>query len=228
MSRPCSVCVHAELESINQALVERKIPVRTLARNHGVSRDALMRHNEAHVPATLAKAAKAHEAARGDGLLAQVRQLVADARRYQAAAEAAGDARLALQTIREQGRVLELLGKVTGELAQGGGTTVNVGVAVNQAPQDIDSYSDQDLEEHVADIQRELDERRARRALPVEGTAVPELSGAYAPGPIPELSGPYVSANPAPAIPPIVRPVEKAQAMFSNGARLDRGRGGTP
>jgi hypothetical protein len=56
------------------------------------------------------------EIAQADDLLSQLKQLNAKARELAAKAESAGDYRTALMAVRELTRLLELTGRITGEL----------------------------------------------------------------------------------------------------------------
>ena len=123
MPRRCTVCTHNEREDIDQALVARQ-PFRAIARQHGVSKDALIRHHDDHVPAALVKAQEATEAAQADNLLAQVTGLRDRAIDILDTAVATDDLRVALGAIREARGCLELLGKLAGQLQDG--PTVNI------------------------------------------------------------------------------------------------------
>jgi hypothetical protein len=109
------VCTHADKEAIDEALVGG-IAFPALVAKYRVSKDSLSRHRANHLPATLAKAHEAGEVARGDGLLADVRDLQARAYNILDKAEGAGDLRTALGAIREARGNLELLAKLLGEL----------------------------------------------------------------------------------------------------------------
>lgn len=65
------VCSHKKRPDIEKALVERR-PFRDIAGQHGVSKSALVRHYDDHLPSALLKAQAAREAADADALLAQV------------------------------------------------------------------------------------------------------------------------------------------------------------
>ena len=71
MPRTCTICTHDKRPDIDQALVERR-PFRTIADRFAVSKTALIRHHDDHLPASLMRAQKAAEAAQADALLAQV------------------------------------------------------------------------------------------------------------------------------------------------------------
>jgi hypothetical protein len=115
MPRRCTVCGHVEREHIDSALVAGT-SLRDIAGQHGVSKSALERHKADHLPADLAKAREAQEAARADDLLSQVRSLQARTLAILEAAEVSGENRTALAAIGEARRNLELLGRLAGEL----------------------------------------------------------------------------------------------------------------
>jgi hypothetical protein len=115
MPRSCTVCTHDEGHAINVALVQR-VPYRDIARQYGVSKDALSRHLRDHVPQQLVKASEALEAADADDLLEQVRGLQARTLNILEAAETSREHRTALAAIRETRSNLELLAKLLGEL----------------------------------------------------------------------------------------------------------------
>jgi hypothetical protein len=114
--RRCTVCAHPELEIINRALVGGE-PYRSVAnRYESLSQAAVQRHQENHLPATLAKAREAEEVAHADDLLDQVRGLQARTLAILEAAEETSQHRTALSAIREARSNLELLAKLLGEL----------------------------------------------------------------------------------------------------------------
>ncbi len=124
MPRTCTICSHAERDAIDKALVTAE-PLRSIAQRFATSATALHRHKAAHLPAVLAAAQEAQEAAHGDDLLAQVRALQDKALAILDKAEAAGQLNVALQGVREARGCLELLARLLGEL-QETGPTVNV------------------------------------------------------------------------------------------------------
>ncbi len=123
MSRTCTVCRHKQRAEINQALVARR-PFRDIAGQYAVSRSALVRHHDDHLPAAMVKAQEAAEAAQADNLLAQVTDLRDRAIGILDTAVATDDLRVALGAIREARGCLELLGKLAGQLQDG--PTVNI------------------------------------------------------------------------------------------------------
>lgn len=115
MPRVCTICTHKSRAEIDQALVARR-PFRAIARQYGVSKDALIRHHDDHLPASLVKAQAASEAAQADALLAQVVDLRDKALGILSKAEVADDLRAAVSAIREARGCVELLGKLAGQL----------------------------------------------------------------------------------------------------------------
>ncbi len=115
MPRACTICTHDDRAAINKALVAGE-PFRLIAERFGTSATALTRHKADHLPAKLAQAHAAKEAALADDLLAQVKALRNKAIRILQTAEAAGDLRVALLGIREARACVELLAEMEGEL----------------------------------------------------------------------------------------------------------------
>ena len=128
MPRQCSICIHADREAIDKALVEGTSSVPAIATLFDVSQRALYRHREKHLPETLAQAQEAREVAQADDLLAQLDGLRKEAHRIKDKAEKGGEYRTALTGIRELVRIVELMAKVRGELAQEGAVTLVLSV----------------------------------------------------------------------------------------------------
>ncbi len=123
MPRRCTVCEHEKVEEINRLLLEG-VSLRDLAGRYSVSKTALHRHKESHLPAELTKAREAREIAKADSLLDQVTELRDKALSILDKAEQAGDLRTALQGVREAKGCLELLARLQGELQEQ--ATVNI------------------------------------------------------------------------------------------------------
>src|SRR4051794_3551963 len=115
MPRVCTICTHPDRPAIDMMLVNGK-PLRDIAGRFGTSKSALERHQVQHLPASLAEARRAEEAARADDLLGQLLGLQADARRIGKKAEDTGDLKTALAGVRELVRIVELTAKLVGEL----------------------------------------------------------------------------------------------------------------
>lgn len=125
MPRSCSICVNSNRTDIEALLLEGT-PLRTIADHHGVSKTALIRHRDDHLPDRLLRARDAEEVANADGLLIRLGELTGEARRIGGKAEAEGDFRAALAAVRELVRIVELQAKLTEQL--GPETVVNVAV----------------------------------------------------------------------------------------------------
>ena len=123
MPRRCTICTHKSRAKIDQALVERR-SFRDIAGQHGVSKSALVRHHDDHLPAALVKAQEASEAAQADALLAQVVDLRDKALDVLDTAQGSADLRVALGAIREARGCVELLAKLAGQLKDA--PTVNI------------------------------------------------------------------------------------------------------
>ena len=123
MPRKCTICEHPQVEKINTALLDG-VSLRDLAGQYSVSKTALFRHKNEHIPTVLTQAQEAQEIAKADNLLAQVAELRDKALSILERAEQAGDLKTALQGIKEARSCLELLAKLQGELQER--TTINV------------------------------------------------------------------------------------------------------
>ncbi len=114
MPRTCTVCQHPERSGIEHQLLNRDT-LRDIARQHGLTKDAVLRHKDDHLPAVLVKSARAREIAHADHLLEEANRL------YQVATAIMEETRknkpdTALRAIQAGGRLLELLGELLGEL----------------------------------------------------------------------------------------------------------------
>jgi len=117
VSRVCTICKNGKCDAINAALIAGTASIRRIATDNDVTESALRRHAASHLPATLARAGAAAEVASADTLLEQCRELQSRTLTILDAAENANDLRTSLQAVREARGLLELLGKLTGELA---------------------------------------------------------------------------------------------------------------
>ena len=118
MPRACTVCSHPERGAIDAALVDNAA-FRSLGAVYSVSAFALSRHKAAHLPATLAKAADAAEAARADDLLGEALRLQRRLERIADRAETAGHWPSAIAALSAVRGYLELRAKLRGELPDG-------------------------------------------------------------------------------------------------------------
>jgi len=108
---------------------------RTIADQFGLSKTALIRHKESHIPDALIKAQGAGEVAQADDLLSQVKALQSEAQDILGEARAAGDLRTALLGIGKARDCLELLFKVEGRLQDQQSVQVNVSMDIYRSPE---------------------------------------------------------------------------------------------
>jgi len=134
LPRRCTVCDHPQREEIDMQLV-REVSYRTIADQFGLSKTALIRHKESHIPDALIKAQGAGEVAQGDNLLAQVKALQSEAQGILGEARAAGDLKTALIGIGKAKECLELLFKVEGRLQDQQSVQVNVNLDIFHSPE---------------------------------------------------------------------------------------------
>jgi hypothetical protein len=92
------------------------VPLRTIAASWSVSKTALIRHQEAHIPEALAAARAAAEAAQADNLLAEVHKVVERAKEIVDEAQYDGDRRGAISALREVRSSLVMLANLAGAL----------------------------------------------------------------------------------------------------------------
>ncbi len=144
MPRVCTICTHKSRAKIDKALVERE-RFRTIADQFGVSKTALLRHHDDHLPAALVKAQDAAEAAQADALLAQVVDLRDKALDVLDTAQGSEDLRAAIGAIREARGCVELLAKLAGQLKDA--PTVNI--LVSSEWQGLQAVILQALEPHA-------------------------------------------------------------------------------
>lgn len=118
MPRSCPVCDHDDLEEINAALASNE-RIRDIADRWSVSKTALMRHRNEHLPVSAIEAARAEEA-EGDttdaSLLARVRDLQEHALATIREAEESEELDDALRVMGEVRDDLEHLAKLLDEL----------------------------------------------------------------------------------------------------------------
>ena len=104
MAGKCRVCDHSDRAAIDKAIVTRSASLRTIADRYGVSKTALIRHRDSHIPKLVqaAESARAMQAASsGAALIDELDRLLKKALAILEAAEKAGELKVALQAIRE-------------------------------------------------------------------------------------------------------------------------------
>jgi hypothetical protein len=119
MPRSCPVCDHENLEEINAALASNE-RIRAIADRWSVSKTAVMRHRNEHLPASAIveheEAEEAEEEASNDEIIAQIRSLQQCAVATLNEAEEAEELADALRAMGEVKDDLERLAKLLNEL----------------------------------------------------------------------------------------------------------------
>ncbi len=123
MPQPCTICTHPERAAIDAAVIG-DTPNRRIAAQFSVSEQAIRRHKDSHLPASLAKSETARDAAIADDLLVRIYTLANRMERLLDKAEATGQLRDAAALSREVRSNLELLAKLRGELEQEGSVNI--------------------------------------------------------------------------------------------------------
>lgn len=113
MGRQCTVCAHKDLDEINKLLLCSD-SYRDIARQFGLSKDALARHKESHMPELLLKSQDVKETLQADNLLDQIVYYESEARRFKGLAESQGDLELALKAVDRALKCLDLFAKARG------------------------------------------------------------------------------------------------------------------
>jgi len=113
MGRTCTVCAHKDVAEIDRLLLCSD-SYRDIARQFGLSKDALARHKESHIPELLSKSQDVKETLQADNLLDQIVYYEAEARRFKGLAESQGDLELALKAVDRALKCLDLFAKARG------------------------------------------------------------------------------------------------------------------
>ena len=122
----CTICADKARKKIDAALVIDGASIRGIARQFGVSDDALNRHvNKGHVIAKIAQAQRAHDVVEADDLLKEIQEIhghqktiFKEAREREIEGFKVPDNRLALEALRDQSKIVELKGKVLGSFTK--------------------------------------------------------------------------------------------------------------
>jgi hypothetical protein len=127
MPQSCSICIHPQLEAINEEIVSGT-SLRNIAKQYPISVAALHRHKTAgHIPQSLTKAREAVVLSNADTLLHEVKTLLEQALSLPGAAQAAGDLSTARQRLGKAKEILELLPRLAGEIDNSTKVQVNIG-----------------------------------------------------------------------------------------------------
>jgi len=109
------VCDHPSKNSINNRLING-IADTVIGKEFNLSRDSVRRHRESHLPRLLSIAERVSEASNADVLLLRSEELYNKAWELLRKAESTGDIKTAMSGIGQASRVLELLGRLLGEI----------------------------------------------------------------------------------------------------------------
>ncbi len=123
MGRTCTVCSHEDVDEINKLLLSGT-SFRDIAGQFDLSKTALARHKEGHIPEMLSKSKDLKEATNADSLFASVEEEAGFVREMRDAAKAEGDIELALKAVDRALKCIELYAKVEGLIREQ--PTVNI------------------------------------------------------------------------------------------------------
>jgi transposase len=165
MSRVCTVCIHEDRHEIERALVSRSVSYRDIARQYGVSKDAVSRHvSGGHIAEVLARAHAAAKVEKADELLMDIRKLQATTLLTLRNAEKAGDLRTVLAAVAQARQNIALLAEMRGELDR----RATVNLHLNPEWMELKVLIVEALTEHPAArfaVVRALQEHEQRREL---------------------------------------------------------------
>ena len=111
----CTVCSHAQVESINMELMEG-VALQKVADKYGLSKTPLHRHKTNHMTGQLAKTQQAQLTARADSVMNQLAEITARANGI--FEQASDNPSLALRALKELRETANLCAKLTGELKE--------------------------------------------------------------------------------------------------------------
>jgi hypothetical protein len=120
----CSICSHPQRRQIDRAIAHGE---RNIAQRFAISRAAISRHRR-HITGMIVKAERIQEHS-ALSLVEAVRRVALDARRITAKAEANGKLATALRGLQVTTHILELIGRLSGELQNG--APIQAGFSVN-------------------------------------------------------------------------------------------------
>lgn len=107
MPRTCTICTSEHRSEIDRALVRRS-SFRDISRQYEVSKDALSRHAQEHLPDKLRRAEEAEQQEEADELLGDLRKIQIHTVKVLRRAEADEDWWLVLKAVAEQRQNIQL------------------------------------------------------------------------------------------------------------------------
>jgi hypothetical protein len=115
MPMTCTVCGHPDRDGLEQAILTGA-SIRDIAGRTGLSRSAISRHLQSHLPAAATKEAASEDRQRAQTLHERLEALYVRAEAVVTEAERAGRGNVALAGIRELRGILEFAAKLAGVL----------------------------------------------------------------------------------------------------------------
>ena len=126
MTQVCTICASPHRAEIDRGLI-RGESMRSLAARYGTGRESIRRHRQDHLSEFLLRAYAADEAARADGLLADIERIRESAFDLLDRAERAGEWKARVAAIRECRENIRILAELHGRLeASRANVTVNI------------------------------------------------------------------------------------------------------
>lgn len=123
MGRTCTVCSHEGIEEINKLLLSGT-SFRDIAGQFNLSKTALARHKESHIPELLSKSNDIKEIISADSLLTKLEEESKFVREMRNSAREGGDIELALKAVDRALKCIDLYAKVSGLIQEQ--PTVNI------------------------------------------------------------------------------------------------------
>ena len=128
MPQTCSICIHPQRAEIEKALVAGET-LRDIAGRCPVSRSALHRHKQEHLPGHLVKAHEEESIGQAIDVVRQLKAINAACLEILQSSRADKTHAISLKAVDRIQKQIELQARLIGELQDGGGPTVNVLVA---------------------------------------------------------------------------------------------------
>jgi hypothetical protein len=123
MGRKCTICSHEDSEKINKDLIGG-MPYRSIADRYKISKSALIRHREKHLPGSLIKAKRIEEVTQADSIIERLINLTNETMDIYREVKKAKDYDLALKALARAEKQAELQARLLGELKQE--STINI------------------------------------------------------------------------------------------------------
>jgi hypothetical protein len=117
MGRQCTVCSHKDVEEINSLLLSGEA-YRTIADRFGLSKTALIRHKESHIPELLAKSKEIRDTINADTLTGQIGDIRVKIKSLLQQAIDADNLRDAHNFVGDTLRQIELEAKLLGQIQE--------------------------------------------------------------------------------------------------------------